>query len=324
MDFIRALLEDGEAAGVTSTSSVAAIQSDLGSQVISRLPKPRKMFNKKRRNVVSISPHVTSSGYVSESDARVDAADVVSKIRAAQQSNKLETQSVILGLQDEHGGIVKVYVPPEVAEEFEAAVADMLASDHDKKQLDVVEMLYDLKDRFDILYVEWPTEEENDEVEVKQPAKDAQPESSTPEEQDSGDQLDDFDASADGNTDELGVNVDQPPTPAPADLAITALDKVIAVLQANAEAQKAEADARAKEAAVREVEAANSLARTKMNAQLKVLDMERWEKQKKAEKSEANMLKRMAAYTHETNRLNNRDQQEIENGVDDDFSGEDL
>ena len=319
MDFIRALLEDGEAASVTGTSSIAAIQSDLGSQVISRLPKPRKTFNKKRRNVVSISPHVTPSGYVSESGTRVDAAEVVSKIRAAQQSNKLETQSVILGLQDEHGGIVKVYVPPEVAEEFEAAVADMLASDHDKKQLDVVEMLYDLKDRFDILYVEWPTEEENDEVEVKQPGKDAQPESPTPEEQDSGDQLDDFDTAADGNADELGVNVDQPP-----DLAMTALDKVIAVLQANAEAQKAEADARAKEAAVREVEAANSLARTKMNAQLKVLDMERWEKQKKAEKSEANMLKRMAAYTHETNRLNNHDQQEITNDVDDDFSGEDL
>ena len=314
MDFIRSLMEDGEVASTTSTAGVAAHQTDLGSTVISRLPKARKMVNKKRKNIVSIVP----SSYVSESDNRVDATEIVSKIRAAQQSNKLETQSVILGLQDEHGGIVKVYIPPDVAEEFEAAVADMLATDRDKKKLDVVEMLYNLKDRFDILYVEWPNEEENDELEVDAPTGSA--DGKATDEQPVDNLNDEFDA---GDTPDAGNELGTDTTPpAPADLAMTALDKVIAVLQANAEAQKAEADARTKEAAVREVEAANDLARTKMNAQLKVLDVERWEKRKKDEKAEANMIKRMAAYTHETKRLNNQPAEA--NNIDDDFSGEDL
>ena len=60
-----------------------------------------------------------------------DAADVESKMNAAEKRAKTGEDSVPFGLEDEEGNIVKVYVRSEHADEFEDALATMLAGENE-------------------------------------------------------------------------------------------------------------------------------------------------------------------------------------------------
>lgn len=298
MDFIRFLLSEDPAGPATSAGDVSVVQTPIGVKPDdeARLSKPKK----RKLSIVNIQPpfakQIGFKQFVKESgEDKFDAVDVSSKIRAARKANEIESKSVVYGLQDADGHVIKVYVTPDQAEDFETALADALADD---EHADVAEVLFSMKDRFDILHVEWPTEEEENNEEDLQGADQNTNDSQLPDQSTSDDEIPAVD-----DTTDLGVE-DQNPiddsSANAAEVAASTLDKVIMVLQANASAQQAEAEARAAEAKAKEAEAAADLARTKMNAEIEVLDMESWEKQQKQKKQEASLTKRMATFKHET------------------------
>src|SRR5271165_3043453 len=65
-----------------------------------------------------------------------DVADVLSKLEAAEKKAKVDKDTVTFGLENEDGGIVRVYVRKDQAEEFEHALSQMLAgsdNNHDNE-----------------------------------------------------------------------------------------------------------------------------------------------------------------------------------------------
>jgi len=99
-----------------------------------------------------------------------DASDVMSKLDAAEKRARDEQDTVPFGLEDEDGNIIKVYVKAEEADEFESALAAMLAGededeDDENSGMEIAEVLFQLKDRFQIVDVEWPNIEGDPEEE---------------------------------------------------------------------------------------------------------------------------------------------------------------
>ena len=79
----------------------------------------------------------------------------------------------------------------------------------------------------------------------------------------------------------------------------SALQQVIDMLKADAEARKAESEARAKEAEARTAEANAASASAKVKQEEQVLDMESYNKQKKEEKDETKRLADLAKWKHD-------------------------
>jgi hypothetical protein len=219
-------------------------------------------------------------------------SDVISKLNAAEKKAEIGKDTIPFGLEDENGQIVKVYVAAGQADDFEIALSTMLANaDNDNNSDDVTdsteiaEVLFKLKDKFEIINVEWPTIE-GDEEEEQNPEQEME---------------------SDPNAEELGVDTETDPD-AEGDLetditgeedAKTALQQVIDVLKADAEAKKAEAEAREAEAKQKEAEASAQSAASKVKQEEQILDMESYYKNKKEKEKEAGTLAKLAKWKHE-------------------------
>ena len=64
-------------------------------------------------------------------ESSFDPADVMSKLKKAEKQVDAEDDTVTYGMEDEDGKVVKVYVRSEQADEFEAALAGMLAGEQE-------------------------------------------------------------------------------------------------------------------------------------------------------------------------------------------------
>ena len=87
-----------------------------------------------------------------------DASDVVSRIDAASKKADQNEDTTAFGLEDEDGNMVKVYVRDEQAEDFEKELAALLAGedendDEENSSLEIAEVLFKLKDKYDIVDV---------------------------------------------------------------------------------------------------------------------------------------------------------------------------
>ena len=231
---------------------------------------------------------------INDSETHFDGSDAVSKIDAAEKKSNANKDTVVFGMEDEDGGLVKVYVKSEQAEEFEQTLAAMLAGedeneDYENTSMEIAEVLFKLKDRFEIVDVEWPNivgdEEEEQEVADDNESTGLEDESIT-----DGDELED------GDDDELedgeGESEDD-------SAATSALQQVIDVMKADADAKKAESEAKTAEAKAKEAEYTSQSSASKVQQEEEVLDMEAYYKNKSDQEKEAKQLAKIAKYKHD-------------------------
>lgn len=92
-----------------------------------------------------------------------DLQDVLSRLRGIEGKSVEPRDNVTYGVEDDEGNIMKVTVRKDQAAEFEAVLAHELAdieafsvTGEEGKDVSMAELLYNLKDKFDIIDVEFP------------------------------------------------------------------------------------------------------------------------------------------------------------------------
>lgn len=316
------------AAGATSAGAVAAAPGSLFHGGVVQ----RKHKKKKVKEAYRLDPSETSMpnhknvwnwrligemmeiGKGQREETTFDPADVTSKLKAAEDRVNAEDDTVPFGMEDEDGNLVKVYVRAEQADEFESALAQMLAgADEEDGEEDgaiegkeIAEVLFQLKDKFDIVDVEWPEIEGDEEEEQEVGGEEGGDsfmdalggeEGAAPEGDMEGGDMEGGDLEG-GDLEDLeggegGMEME------PEGGAESALQQVIDMMKADAEARKAESEARAEEAKARAAEANAQAASSKVKQEEQVLDMESFNDQKKAEEEEAKRLAKLAKWKHD-------------------------
>jgi negative regulator of replication initiation len=299
------LIEDA-AAGATSAGAVAGVRAPLGAKTVGKKKKKRKM---QRRAMPTGA--VFAMRFEGIEDETFDSADVISKLKSAETKADNEEDSTGFALEDEDGKIVKVYVAADQAKDFESALGTALAGededdeeagDDENTSLEIAEVLFGLKDRFTIIDVEWPDieeDEEEEDISVEGGEGDVEggdAEGNLDPDVEGGEDEDGMEAELQAGEDgELGDEMGMGEDPA-----ASALDKVIDLLKAQADAQTAEANAKEAEANAEEAKHNASAAEAKVKQEEEVLDMEAYyDDQKKLDK-EAKQLSKLAKYKHET------------------------
>ncbi len=282
-------VSEDAAAGSISAGSIAGTRGVMfgGPAVKRKIPKSERVQKIKfsnRANWNIRESFLASLVEFADIGGKFNSADTISKLTGAEKQDDFDRNSVPFGIEDEKGNVVKVYVRPEQADDFEKVLGSV-AADTAMNNKEIAEILFNLKNQFDIVHVEWPALPEDEEQEATTPDDNAELEMS-----------DDS-----GNGADLGAPVgDEPVADGGDDSSVkSALDKVIDMLKADAEARKAEADAKGQEAKAKEAEYAAKMAEQKVKSEEEVLDMETFYKNKGEERKEAQKLIKLAKYRHD-------------------------
>lgn len=237
-----------------------------------------------------------------------DASDVLSRIDAASKKEEQNEGTTAFGLEDEDGNMVKVFVRDDQAKDFEQHLAGLLANEDNEDNeettaMEIAEVLFKLKDQFDIVDVEWPgIEPDEEEPEEAMGSMDAGSDTSGMPGGDmsaEGGEMPPGDAEVDiGDEEDSGME-DEGGGMEDEDAAKTALTQVIDMMKADAEAKKAEADARAAEARAKEAELSGHSAAARVRKEEQILDMESAEKEKTNQEKEAKQLAKLARHQHQ-------------------------
>ncbi len=308
------LIDESAAAGSTSAGSVAGFRGHFFSPVSKKRKKKKK--TKMRRRAMPTGSTFSLLRFEGVEDSKFDSADVISKLKSSEQKAEHEEDTTGFALEDEDGKIVKVFVAAEQAKDFETALGaalagaeeeDAEAGSEENTSLEIAEVLFNLKDRFTIVNVEWPEIEEDQEEDVKiEGGGDAEGDLDTDVEVDGEGEGEGegeeggMEAEVQGEEgDDLGLEGGEGELGAEEDTA-SALDSVIELLKAQADAQKAEANAKEAEANAEEAKYNASAAESKVKQEEDVLDMEAYyDDQGKIDK-EAKQLTKLAKWKHET------------------------
>lgn len=306
------LINESAAAGSTSAGSVAGFRGHFFSPVSKKKKKKKK--TKMRRRAMPTG-HTFALRFEGVEDSKFDSADVISKLKSAEQKAEHEEDTTGFALEDEDGNIVKVFVAAEQAKDFETALGAALAGadedneeagDDENTSLEIAEVLFNLKDRFTIVDVEWPEIEEDQEEDVEMEGGgdaegdlDVDVKNAEGGEEGEGEEGG-MEAALQGEEgDDLGLEGGEGELDGETDTAST-LDSVIELLKAQADAQKAEANAKEAEANAEEAKHNASAAESKVKQEEDVLDMETYyDNQGKIDK-EAKQLAKLAKWKHET------------------------
>lgn len=312
-------IAESAAGGATGAGSVAGAHGSLFGEIVRRAPK--KTEPKRTKRSASIGKKKLRE-YVGED--KFNSVDVISKLKNAEKKAQQDDDAVAFGLEDEDGNIVRVYVKAEQADEFEKALSGMLSGqdeDSDKDELgdesynalEIAELLFKLKDRFEIVDVDWGSipEDQEEEEPGMEPGEGAEGEGGMlPSE--GGEGEGELPPKGEGGEGE-GPDMEAGASLGGDEGATSALQQVIDVLKAEAEARKAEAEARRAEAKAKESEYVAQAAAHKVKQEEQVLDMEAYYKNKKEKDKEAQTLAKLAKYQHD-----------LASDQEADLSGEDL
>jgi hypothetical protein len=254
-----------------------------------------------------------------------DVSDVISKLEAAEKKAKVEKDTTTFGLENENGGIVRVVVRQDQADEFEQALSQMLAgsdsnNDDENTSMEIAEVLFKLKDKYDIVDVDWGDIPEDEEQEQTVGGGDAgggapaggaaggglPPPGGAPaggQPPAGGENPIDQAASEEGaegeGEGEEGEDDGEMEAGGDEEDSKSALDAVISMMKADAKAKMAEANARAAEARAKEAEWTAKASASKVKQEEEVLDMETHEKEQRDMDKEAKRLAKLAKYRHE-------------------------
>lgn len=223
----------------------------------------------------------------------INPSDVMSKLSTLnkQTNNNKHQNCKCFGLEDSSGNIIKVYVSSDQSKDFEDALSMELDIDQDMDSREIAEVLYKLHDQFDVLDVEWPDieeDEENDETSSDEFNADSDNQPPNPM----------SDPKPNGELDMGEPMGDMGDMGEPDSGSTSALDSVVQVLIANAEADRQKHLADAAESRAREAEAAAKMADAKLKAEEEVADMEAYYNVENQEKKEAKQLAKLAKYRH--------------------------
>ena len=301
--------------GVVDLYSAKRKKTKLLRRALSLRPEEIKALTVKPNNrwkPVKLTEDLTVTG-----DTVVDKADVISRLAAAEKRSRDLQDVVMFGLEDDEGRLVKVYIPADQADDFERALEQLTIS-HDfdedgKLDMEIAEVLFLLKDKFDIVDVEWsdiPVDEDEEDVvdtekrdeeeitddDIKKDLlgdEEDSDEEDTDEDQEEGD---DQQPSEEGDIEDLLSGKGEGEEPEDEK---SILNKVIDMLKAQAEAREAEARAKEAEAKAEAARYAAQAAAAKVAAEEKVLDMEAYYKEKEEKEKEAKKLAQLARWQHE-------------------------
>ena len=302
MKFSEYLLNEDAAAGATGAGAIGGTRGLLFGGQISRKP----IMPKIPVQIIKYKKLANWNGYKkiheADSSSQFSAIDVVSKLKAAEKHNDMQKDAVVYGIEGEDGEITKVYIAKDQDEEFKRALDNEIRDAEDKH--DVAEILFNLRDTFNILHVEWPPVPEDEEVDVEmkdqagkegegdmggegelppdaaEPGKEGEGEGELPPEGEGG---------MGGPSDEQSI-----------------LLKVIDMLKADAESKTAEANAKAKAAQAREAKYAAKIADHKVKSEEEFANADSYFKKQQEDKKSAQRLAKLAKYRQEISQSTNK------------------
>jgi hypothetical protein len=260
MLFKEFLLEDGE----VSSCDIATV----------RAPLMKKPVKRKKIKVME-----------AKDVGKFNYDDVVSKMKSAEKNSELKKNAVVYGIEDTAGNVTKVYISKEQDADFKEALSKLLS---DEKNNDVSEILFDLRNTFNILFVEWPALPEDEEVDNVL-SKDRKPEGGEGPE----------DAGPKEGEEEIPPLPPEPLPAAPSEDNESILLKVIDMLKADADAKAAEANAKAKEAEAEQAKLTIQLTNTKVKNEEDMLRAEEHFKKQAEKKKEEDRLAKLAKYRND-------------------------
>lgn len=223
---------------------------------------------------------------------------VMSKLKGLENKESVDRRDIAsFGLTDEKGKIIRVSVPKDQADNFEKELQQIMRYQERKQdQLDVADILYELKDHYQIIDVQWPSSEENEEGEYSK----LRLKGGSDTEDEFDDMEDDLDNQALDDIEKKGSKEDALSSePEQNDNVTDLLLQVIDMLKADADAKKADAQAREAEAKTRQAMAARDQARARVSQEEQYLEMDSYNKAKKAKDQEAKRLAQLARWKHD-------------------------
>ena len=305
-------------AGATGAAAIAGVRGALfvtsrpvpPMGEITMSPYAKTTSNKKPKKKVKVSK-------VTESDTfdTVTTKSLRDLLKQKQRDTELRDTTEVLALEDNDGGIVKVYIKRDQVDDFKAALQSKLADAEDEGK-ELAEVLYDLHRDFDIVSVDWgqgtiPEDEEQVENSVDAEEK-GYPDT---------DELGDVEAENQGDPDSMSDDVGDVEGGAGDDLGLgdeiggddfgagvdtdaqvdqtKLLNQILTLLTAQASAQHAKAEADKAEADVRAAEAAAKAATQYASHQEEVMDMENYNKRQQEEKRENQIQAKLIRYRHD-------------------------
>lgn len=289
-------MNEDAAGGAVGAGAIAVCAMPMFSSFVKRnIPTPtiikygKSVKNQRtKKKTLSLAEAMRSVFEGDEVDPNFDATEVISKLKAIENKEKQDHRdTTTFGIEDDNGNIIRVIVRNEQATDFERALRQFITDADDDQQIpDVAEVMFELKDQFDIVDVVWP-EVEEDEEEVQGV--------------EGGENVEGGEGIVDGEEGNVGADMDMD-MGAPAgdtDQAATLLTQVIDMMKADADARKAEAKAREAEAHNREAEAMTQQAMARVKQEEQILDMETYNKSKKEQDREAKRLAQLAKWKHD-------------------------
>ena len=317
MSLLKDMIKEMAAAGSTGAHSVAGAPGSLFGGGAIDPKKAKRQQRKMLRRIMKMPTNMKESFSILEAlgassgETDFSASDVISKLDSNEKKSKAGEDTTAFGLEDEDGNLVKVYVKTDSAEDFEKALGSMLAGEYDNEDdensaLEIAEVLFKLKDKFEIVDVEWPSIEGDEEEEQEMDAgEEGDLEGGAGGE---GGDEGDLGLDAEGGEEDLGLDAEggeggEGDLGAEEDTseedAKSALDKVIDMMKADADAKMAEAKAREAEAKAKEAEHTAKAAQARVTQEEQVLDMETYYKDKQDQEKEAKQLAKMAKFKHD-------------------------
>jgi hypothetical protein len=297
MKLLKKLNEDAAGGAVggggTGGASVAAHAMPLFSNLVTRTKKKSKRVKR-----------ITENEQQADTGS-FDAAHVLSKLKGLEKKDKVDSRdTVTFGVEDENKNLIRVIVRSDQADSFEQALQSFLVNQDEQEPLDVAEMLFNLRNQFDIVDVVWPdiAEDEEQDLELAQQGGGAGGEDPLGMGGEGGE--DPLGMGGEGGEDPLGMG-GEGDMEAGMDAGggmedeKSLLTQIIDMMKADAEARKAEAIAKSAEAKAREASAAHAQILTKVKQEEQFLDMEAHNKQRKEAEREAKRLAQLARYKHE-------------------------
>jgi hypothetical protein len=285
------IMEDA-AAGAISAGSVA-INQGAGFQKKSKSKIKKKTIKR-----------------IFKEDKEYDNDTTMAKIKNAEQISDTNNDVIGFALEDDNDNIIKVYVKIDQSEEFENALKRELSDNQNEEHThrEIGEIIYKLKDDFDIVNIEMGAIPEDEE------------ELNDEEESDSQLELEDDPEESDNEEkDDLSLDDEMDPEDSSEESASTALDAVISMMKSDAEARQAESEAKKKEAEAKIASLNTQAAEAQVKKSEEIMDMEAYYDDQKSADKESKQLSKLAKYRHE---LDNDEENANMDYVETDIPGE--
>lgn len=210
-----------------------------------------------------------------------DSSSVLQALKRLENKEAVDYRdTVTFGLVDSNEQIVKVTIPREQSSSFEQELNHVMGDQSESgASPEIAEVLFKLKNNYNIINVQWPDsfEDAEESSELEQPEQ--SPESELP----------------DADVADMPEQIDTGSTDKVTDL----LTQVIDMMKADAEARKSEAQAREAEAKTHQAKAAREQAMARVKQEEQMLDMESYQKNQKEKDKEAKRLAQLAKWKHD-------------------------